>query len=29
MKRYAVPVGFALFAVWIGVIFVLTAGMRV
>ena len=29
MKRYAAPVGFALFAVWIAVIFVLASGMPV
>jgi hypothetical protein len=28
MKRYAVPVGFTLFAIWIAVVFVLTASMR-
>jgi hypothetical protein len=29
MKRYAAPVGFTLFAVWIVIVFVLTSGMRV
>ena len=29
MKRYAAPVGFTLFAVWIVVVFVLASGMRV
>ena len=28
MKRYAAPLGFTLFAIWIVVVFVLTAGMR-
>jgi hypothetical protein len=27
MKRYAAPLGFTLFAIWIAVIFVLTASM--
>jgi hypothetical protein len=29
MKRYSAPVGFALFAIWIAVVFVLAAGMHV
>jgi hypothetical protein len=28
MKRYAAPLGFTLFAIWIAVIFVLTATMQ-
>jgi hypothetical protein len=28
MKRYAAPLGFTLFAIWIAVVFVLTATMR-
>lgn len=28
MKRYAAPLGFMLFAIWIAVVFVLTATMR-
>jgi len=28
MKRYAAPLGFMLFAIWIAVVFVLTAGMH-
>ena len=29
MRRYTAPVGFALFAIWIAVVFVLTSGMHV
>jgi hypothetical protein len=29
MKRYAAHMGFVVFAIWIAVVFVLAAGMRV
>jgi len=29
MRRYTAPLGFALFAIWIAVVFVLASGMQV